>query len=111
VRSTIAPPQVFNFRFRDLGSISPAAAQCNFSVVLTSLQGSYSFNRFLTSSSLIQLDTPNTQAFSANVRLRYNYRPDSDLYPLIPLSTNCLLICGYPERASSASFRQPPANS
>jgi len=25
------------------------------------------------------MDTSNTQAISANVRLRYNYRPDSDL--------------------------------
>jgi hypothetical protein len=33
------------------------------------------------------------------------------LFPRISFSTNCLLICGYPERASSASFQQPPANS
>jgi hypothetical protein len=52
----------------------------NFSIVLASLQGNYSFNRFLTFTSVIQLDTSNTQAVSANVRLRYNYRPDSDLY-------------------------------
>jgi hypothetical protein len=52
----------------------------NFSIVLASLQGNYSFNRFLTLTSVIQLDTSNTQAVSANVRLRYNYRPDSDLY-------------------------------
>ncbi len=30
--------------------------------------------------SLMQLDTSNTKAVSANVRLRYNYRPDSDFY-------------------------------
>jgi hypothetical protein len=52
----------------------------NFSIVLASLQGNYSFNRFLTITSVIQLDTSNTQAVSANLRLRYNYRPDSDLY-------------------------------
>jgi len=52
----------------------------NFSIVLASLQANYSFNRFLTLTSVIQLDTSNTQAVSANVRLRYNYRPDSDLY-------------------------------
>jgi len=52
----------------------------NFSIVLASLQGNYSFNRFLTFTSVIQLDTSNTQAVSANLRLRYNYRPDSDLY-------------------------------
>ena len=52
----------------------------DFSIVLASLQGNYSFNRFLTFTSVIQLDTSNTQAVSANLRLRYNYRPDSDLY-------------------------------
>jgi hypothetical protein len=52
----------------------------NFSVALASLQGNYSFNRFLTFTSLIQMDTSNTQAVSANLRLRYNYRPNSDLY-------------------------------
>jgi hypothetical protein len=59
----------------------------NFSVVLASLQGNYSFNRFLTFTSLIQLDTSNRQAVSANVRLRYNYRPDSDLYIIYNVGT------------------------
>lgn len=59
----------------------------HFSVVLASLQGNYSFNRFLTFTSLIQLDTSNTQAVSANVRLRYNYRPDSDLYIIYNVGT------------------------
>jgi hypothetical protein len=59
----------------------------NFSVVLASLQGNYSFNRFLTFTSLIQMDTSNTQAVSANVRLRYNYRPDSDLYIIYNVGT------------------------
>jgi hypothetical protein len=59
----------------------------NFSVVLASLQGNYSFTRFLTFTSLIQVDTSNTQAMSANVRLRYNYRPDSDLYIIYNVGT------------------------
>jgi len=59
----------------------------NFSVVLASLQGNYSFTRFLTFTSLIQVDTSNTQAVSANVRLRYNYRPDSDLYIIYNVGT------------------------
>ncbi len=59
----------------------------NFSVVLASLQGNYSFNRFLTVTSLIQMDTSNTQAVSANLRLRYNYRPDSDLYIIYNVGT------------------------
>ena len=59
----------------------------NFSVVLASLQGNYSFNRFLTFTSLVQMDTSNTQAVSANLRLRYNYRPDSDLYIIYNVGT------------------------
>jgi hypothetical protein len=59
----------------------------NFSVVLASLQANYSFNRFLTFTSLIQMDTSNTEALSANLRLRYNYRPDSDLYIIYNVGT------------------------
>jgi hypothetical protein len=64
----------------------------NFSVALASLQGNYSFTRFLTLSSLIQLDTSNTQAVSANIRLRYNYRPDSDLYIIYNVGTQFVSI-------------------
>jgi hypothetical protein len=59
----------------------------SFSVVLASLQANYSFTRFLTFTSLIQIDTSNTQAASANFRLRYNYRPDSDLYIIYNVGT------------------------
>jgi hypothetical protein len=62
-------------------------ASGNFSVVLASLQGNYSFNRFLTFTSLIQMDTSNMQAISANLRLRYNYRPDSDFYIIYNVGT------------------------
>jgi hypothetical protein len=62
-------------------------ANGNFSVVLASLQGNYSFSRFLTFTSVIQMDTSNTQAVSANLRLRYNYRPDSDLYVIYNVGT------------------------
>jgi hypothetical protein len=61
--------------------------QGNFSVVLASVQANYSFNRFLTFTSLVQMDTSNTQAVSANLRLRYNYRPDSDLYIIYNVGT------------------------
>jgi len=44
----------------------------NFSVVLASLQGNYSFNRLLSFTSLVQMDTSNTQAVSANLRIRCN---------------------------------------
>src|SRR5258707_745982 len=59
----------------------------DFSVVLAGLQGNYSFSRFLTFTSVIQMDTSNTQAVSANLRLRYNYRPDSDLYIIYNVGT------------------------
>jgi hypothetical protein len=52
----------------------------NFSVVFGSLQTNYAFSRFLFLSTVLQMDTANTQAASANIRLRWNYRPDSDLY-------------------------------
>jgi hypothetical protein len=52
----------------------------NFSVVFGNFQTNYSFSRFLTLSALLQIDTANTQAASANIRLRWNYRPDSDLF-------------------------------
>jgi len=69
-----------------------------FSVVLASLQGNYSFSRFLTFTSLIQMDTSNTQAISANLRLRYNYRPDSDLY----------IICNVGTQFASIAPANPP---
>jgi hypothetical protein len=62
-----------------VGNVLPSA-EGDFSVVFGSFQTNYSFSRFLTLSTLIQMDTANTQAVSANVRLRWNYRPDSDLY-------------------------------
>jgi hypothetical protein len=52
----------------------------NFSVLVGGFHTNYSFSRFLTLSALIQMDTANTQAASANIRLRWNYRPDSDLF-------------------------------
>ena len=52
----------------------------NFSVVFGSLETDYAFSRFLSLSTILQMDTANTQGASANIRLRWNYRPDSDLY-------------------------------
>jgi len=66
---------------------SDARPNGNSSVMLASLQGNYSFSRFLTFTSLIQMDTSNTQAVSVNLRLRYNYRPDSDLYIIYNVGT------------------------
>jgi Domain of unknown function (DUF5916)/Carbohydrate family 9 binding domain-like len=61
------------------GTVLPSSAG-NFSVVFGSFQTNYSFSRFLTLSTLLQMDTANTQAATANIRLRWNYRPDSDFY-------------------------------
>jgi hypothetical protein len=61
------------------GNLLPPVAG-NFSVVFGSFQTNYSFSRFLSLSALLQMDTANTQATSANLRLRWNYRPDSDLF-------------------------------
>ncbi len=85
-----------NYRRTAKFSISPSATwdrfrlplpNGNFSVVLASLQANYSFTRFLTFTSILQMDTSNTQAASANLRLRFNYRPDSDLYIIYNVGT------------------------
>src|SRR6266576_3699536 len=61
------------------GNLLPAGSG-NFSLVFGSFQTNYSFSRFLTLSTLLQMDTANNQGASANIRLRWNYRPDRDLY-------------------------------
>lgn len=52
----------------------------NFSVLFGALETDYAFSRSLSLSTILQIDTANAQAASANVRLRWNYRPDSDLF-------------------------------
>lgn len=54
--------------------------QGNFDVELAGLQVSYAFNRFLNAATFIQANTADTKAVSANFRVRYTFRPDSDLY-------------------------------
>src|SRR6266581_675931 len=79
--------------------------QGNFSVDLASLQGNYSFSRFLTFSSTLQLDTANTQAVSANLRLRYNYRPDSDLFVIYNVGTQFVsLAAANPQQIRETRF-------
>src|SRR5215472_7695611 len=79
--------------------------QGNFSVDLASLQGNYSFSRFLSLSSTLQMDTANTQAMSANVRLRYNYRPDSDLFVIYNLGTQFVsLAAANPQQIRETRF-------
>ena len=79
--------------------------QGHFSVDLASLQGNYSFSRFLTLSSTIQMDTANTQAISANFRLRYNYRPDSDLFIIYNVGTQFVsLAAANPQQTRETRF-------
>ncbi len=52
----------------------------DFSVVFGALETDYAFSRFLSLSTILQINTANTQGASANIRLRWNYRPDSDFF-------------------------------
>ena len=54
--------------------------QGNFSILFGDLEADYSFSRFLMLSTIVQMNTANTQGASTNLRLRWNYRPDSDLF-------------------------------
>jgi hypothetical protein len=54
--------------------------QGNFDIELAGLQVSYAFNRFLNATTFIQANTADIKAVSANFRVRYTFRPDSDLY-------------------------------
>jgi len=46
---------------------------------------SYSFNRFVTTSALVQVNSIDQHPWSTNIRLRYTYRPDSDLFVIYNL--------------------------
>jgi len=52
----------------------------NFSIVFGALETDYSFSRFVSLSTILQVNTANNQGASANIRLRWNYRPDSDFF-------------------------------
>jgi hypothetical protein len=52
----------------------------NFAVLFGGFQTNYSFSRFLMLTASLQVNTANNQALTGTVRLRWNYRPDSDLY-------------------------------
>jgi hypothetical protein len=62
------------------GTVGSVPRADNFSVVFGSLETDYAFSRFLSLSTILQMNTADAQAASANIRLRWNYRPDSDLY-------------------------------
>jgi hypothetical protein len=61
--------------------------QGNFNVDLAGFQISYAFTRFLNASTFIQADTAQTKAVSANFRIRWTFRPDSDLYVIYNTGT------------------------
>ncbi len=54
--------------------------QGNFNIDLAGTELSYAFNRFLNLTTFVQSDTAQIKAVSANIRLRYTFRPDSDVY-------------------------------
>ncbi|HXH66097.1 MAG TPA: DUF5916 domain-containing protein [Candidatus Limnocylindrales bacterium] len=79
--------------------------QGNFSIDLAGVQVSYAFTRFLNLSTFLQSDTAQTKAASANVRLRYTFRPDSDLYVIYNLGTRFqTLAAGNPVPSREQKF-------
>lgn len=71
--------------------------QGDFNIELAGLQVSYAFNRFLNLTTFLQADTAQNQAASANIRLRYTFRPDSDLYVIYNTGTRFQsLVAGNP---------------
>jgi hypothetical protein len=104
VRTTYRPRPKFSLA-TTMGWNRFRLPQGNFSVILASLQANYSLSRFLTTSTLVQLDTANTQAVSANLRLRYNYRPDSDFYVIYNVGTRfASLAAANPEQLRETRF-------
>ena len=51
-----------------------------YNVYVGSGTAGYSFSRFLTTSALVQVNSVDNHPVSVNLRLRYTYRPDSDLF-------------------------------
>jgi len=79
--------------------------QGNFDIDLAGVQVSYAFNRFLNATTFVQTDTAQTQAVSANVRLRYTFRPDSDLYVIYNIGDRFQsLVAGNPTQLREEKF-------
>ncbi|HWF86825.1 MAG TPA: hypothetical protein VG222_18330 [Vicinamibacterales bacterium] len=70
-RISVAGGETWN-RFRFSGR--------DYDVYVGSLKSSYSLTRFLTVSALMQHNSAGAERVSWNGRLRYQYRPDSDLF-------------------------------
>ena len=72
---------------------------------VASFQPVFSFSRYLNFSSLIQLDTANTQAVSADLVLLYRYRTFSDIYVIYNVGTQfASLTAGNPQQLREARF-------
>ena len=79
--------------------------QGNFNIDLTGMELSYAFNRFLNATTFIQADTAQIQAVSANLRLRYTFRPDSDLYVIYNIGNRFqALAAGNPMEVRDQKF-------
>jgi len=79
--------------------------QGNFDIELAGVQVSYAFNRFLNVTTFVQADTAQNQALSANFRVRYTFRPDSDLYIIYNLGNRFQsLVAGNPMELREQKF-------
>ena len=79
--------------------------QGNFNIELAGLQVSYAFNRLVNLTTFLQADTGQVQAASANIRLRYTFRPDSDLYVIYNNGTRFQsLVAGNPALVREQRF-------
>ncbi len=79
--------------------------QGNFNIDLAGVQVSYAFNRFLNATTFVQADTAQTQAVSANFRVRYTFHPDSDLYVIYNAGTRFQsLVAGNPMQVRQQKF-------
>jgi hypothetical protein len=68
--------------------------RANYNVYLGSMVASYSFNRFLTTSVLAQINSISKNPLSTNFRLRYSYRPDSDLFLIYTIGNQFSSLAG-----------------
>jgi opacity protein-like surface antigen len=79
--------------------------QGDFDIDLAGVQVSYAFNRFLNATTFVQTDTAQTRAVSANFRVRYTFRPDSDLYVIYNVGNRFQsLVAGNPVQVREQKF-------
>lgn len=104
VRTQYRPNMHFSFALAQLWDRF-RLPEGNFSVDLASVQSAYSFTRYVSLSSLIQLDSANTQAVNADIIFRYRYRPFSNLYVIYNIGTQfASLAAGNPQQLRESRF-------